>query len=127
MKKETKLWITYAKENLTAAQVLLENQLYNACLQNTQQALEKFLKALIIENKLFFSKTHHIQELVNILKDARISIPLKPEETELIDSIYLPSKYPLGSALPLYQPTEKIAKKCLAIVERIQNYIEDYL
>ena len=49
MKDETRLWLVYAQENLTSALVLLQSCLFNPCLQNTQQAVEKSLKACLFE------------------------------------------------------------------------------
>jgi HEPN domain-containing protein len=49
MKDETKKWLEYAGENLASAQVLVDSQLYNPCLQNVQQAVEKMLKALLLD------------------------------------------------------------------------------
>ena len=57
MKDETKLWLDYAKENLLSAQILLESSLYNTVLQNTQQSIEKDLKALFIEKGIKHRKT----------------------------------------------------------------------
>lgn len=49
MQEETKIWIRYAEENLEAAEVLLKSELYNPCLHNIQQSIEKALKSLFIE------------------------------------------------------------------------------
>lgn len=49
MKDESKIWLSYAKENLLAAQFLSTQSLYNPCLQNVQQSIEKGLKALLLE------------------------------------------------------------------------------
>ena len=49
LKGETKIWLKYSKENFDSANVLLQNNLFNPCLQNVQQAVEKALKALLIE------------------------------------------------------------------------------
>jgi len=38
MKEQTKKWLEYADENLSSAKVLLDNGLFNPCLQNVQQA-----------------------------------------------------------------------------------------
>ncbi|MBU2444452.1 MAG: HEPN domain-containing protein [Bacteroidetes bacterium] len=48
MKEETKNWITFSEENLEAGKILLESQLYNPCLHNIQQSIEKALKSLFI-------------------------------------------------------------------------------
>jgi hypothetical protein len=49
MKDETKRWLDYADENLRSAKLLLDNKLFNPCLQNVQQAVEKMLKAILAE------------------------------------------------------------------------------
>ena len=46
MKDETSRWLLYAKENLDSAKLLSENNLYNPCLQNVQQCIEKSLKTI---------------------------------------------------------------------------------
>lgn len=67
MQEETKSWLTYSEENIEAAKVLLENELYNPCLHNIQQSIEKALKSLFIEKLIPFKKTHNIMELKTIL------------------------------------------------------------
>lgn len=49
MQEETKNWLKYSEENLEAAKVLLESELFNPCLHNIQQCVEKALKSIIIE------------------------------------------------------------------------------
>lgn len=121
MKGETKRWLEYADENLKSAKVLLSNELFNPCLQNAQQAVEKILKAMLVEFSIKFKKTHSINELAMMLAENHLDIDLAEEDCELLDSIYLPSKYPLGSALPDFEPDEQICKNCIAIAERIRG------
>ena len=52
MREETKAWIKFAEENIDAASVLFESSLFNPCLQNIQQCVEKALKAIIIEKAI---------------------------------------------------------------------------
>ena len=117
MKNETEIWITYAEENLTSSEVLLNSSLFNPSLQNAQQAVEKFLKALLIENSVNLIKTHSIRELVGKLADLSIDTLISEDDTDLLDSIYLPSKYPLSSVLPHYMPDEDICRHCLNIAQ----------
>ena len=119
MRKETKDWVKYSQENLEASKILLESGLYNPCLHNIQQSIEKALKALFIENAIKFKKTHNILELKTILENNSLSIELSDDECDFLDSIYLPSKYPIGSALPYFQPDEKICKESLSLAERV--------
>jgi HEPN domain-containing protein len=123
MKGETKRWLEYADENLRSAKVLLDNGLFNPCLQNTQQAVEKMLKAMLLEFAIKFKKTHSINELVMTLAENDLDINLAEEDRELLDSIYLPSKYPLGSILPDFEPDEQICKNCIAIAERVKESV----
>lgn len=88
MKNETARWLLYAEENLRSAQLLLEGRLYNPCLQNTQQAVEKMLKALLIEATATVRKTHSISQLLGLLNEAGFRIAMSQDESDLLDSIY---------------------------------------
>jgi len=123
MKDETKQWLEYSDENLMSAKVLLDNRLFNPCLQNAQQAVEKMLKAVLVELSIKFKKTHSINELVMMLAENRLDIDLAEEECELLDSIYLPSKYPLGSILPDFEPDEQTCRDCIAMAERVRESV----
>jgi HEPN domain-containing protein len=55
MKGETRTWLTYADENLDVAVLAFDHGHLNACLQNAQQAVEEYLKAMIVERSLEFT------------------------------------------------------------------------
>ncbi len=105
MQDETVIWLRYADDNFKSAKVLLDNGLLNPCLQNSQQAVEKALKAVLAEHGLPLRKTHSVNELIVILLENDFVINVTEDECDLLDSIYLPSKYPFGSALPDFNPT----------------------
>ena len=127
MKDETKLWLDYAKENLLSAQILLESSLYNTVLQNTQQSIEKDLKALFVEKGIKLQKTHSISSLVETLKQNNIIIDISEDDMDLIDSIYLSSKYPFGSVLPDFEPDNSICETCINIARNIKEDVKTYL
>lgn len=127
MKEETKNWITFSEENLEAGKILLESQLYNPCLHNIQQSIEKALKSLFIELGIKLKKSHRISELRNELLKKKIVVHISEDDCDLMDSIYLPTKYPIGSALPDFFPDEKIAKKCLSIAESVLEEVRKVL
>ena len=110
MQEETKSWLIYSEENLEAAKILLESELYNPCLHNIQQSIEKALKSLFIEKVIPFKKTHNIMELKTILEKNGIRVELTDDECDFLDSIYLATKYPIGSALPFFYPDKEICK-----------------
>jgi len=60
MKDETKIWLNYSKENLESAKILLNSELFNPCLQNAQQCVEKALKGILVDNSIKLKKTHSI-------------------------------------------------------------------
>ena len=119
MKDDSRAWLTYAGENLAAAEVLLNQRLYNPCLQNVQQSVEKSLKALLFEKAHSQRKTHSISELVRLLANHQITIRLTEEDCDLLDSIYLPSKYPLAGVLPDFEPDVCLCRQCLSLAESV--------
>lgn len=119
MKEETKIWLNYARENLDSSKILLESKLYNPSLQNAQQTVEKTFKALLVENEISVKRTHDIFELNLILRKSNIIISISDEECDLLNSIYIPSKYPLGSVLPDFEPDEMICEKVFKIASRV--------
>ena len=127
MKDETRTWLTFADENLDVAGLALKHGHLNACLQNAQQAVEKYLKAVIIERDFEFRRTHSIRELVGILSDQGIGVNISEDETDLMDTIYLPSKYPIYSALPHAAPEPEISKDALKIAEKVRGSISGIL
>ncbi|OHB63011.1 MAG: DNA-binding protein [Planctomycetes bacterium RBG_13_62_9] len=127
MKDETRTWLEYAHENLSAAKLLLDHDVFNPCLQNVQQTVEKMLKALLVESGDKVKRTHSISELVALLSAKGLSVPLVADECDLLDSIYLPSKYPLGSALPDFEPDRVICDRCVGIALRLRHAVEELL
>lgn len=127
MNAETKTWLTYAGENFASAKVLLENGLYNPCLQNVPQAVEKMLKAVLIELDEKPKRTHSIVELATVLGEKGRVITITEDEMNLLDSVYLPSKYPLGNALPDFEPDRTLCQQCLGIAERVRDAVSDIL
>ena len=127
MKDETKKWLEYADENLRSARLLLDSELFNPCLQNVQQAVEKMLKALLMELTKKIKKTHSMNELVNILDKHGLNVDMTEDDCDLLDSIYLPSKYPLGSILPDFEPDLQTCRKCVALAERVWDSVTSLL
>jgi HEPN domain-containing protein len=119
MQEETENRLKYSEENLETAKIVLESELYNSCLHNVQQSVEKSLKALFVENAIPFKKTHNIMELKTSLEKNNINIELMDDECDFLDSIYLPTKYPIGSALPYFYPDKEICKSSITLAERV--------
>ncbi len=56
MKDETRIWLEYAKENLKSSKVLLESKLYNPCLHNVQQRVEKVKYEILSDDGSFYGE-----------------------------------------------------------------------
>jgi len=119
MNDEAKEWLAYAEETLRVATLALESRLLNSCIHNAQQATEKALKTLCFTRGLPLKKTHSIRELRDDLAKAGHAVGLSDDECDLLDSVYLPSKYPVASVLPRFYPDERIARQCLAIAQEV--------
>jgi HEPN domain-containing protein len=76
---------------------------------------EKALKALHLVSGLPLKKTHSIGELRSELLRVNVDPGISEDDAELLDTIYLPSKYPLGSVLPNFEPDAEMARRCLTI------------
>jgi len=127
MKNETKEWLKFSEDNLLSAKILVQNFLYNPCLQNIQQTVEKALKSIIIEKSIRFIKTHSLTELKNYLQSNSIFIEISDEECDFLDTIYIPSKYPLGGVLPDYNPDNEICQIYIQVAERILDSVKYFL
>jgi len=127
MKDETKIWLIYANENLDSSQILLESHLYNPCLQNIQQSVEKSIKAILIEKSIKLKRTHDILELKYLLQSKDIQIDITDDDCDFLNTIYMPSKYPIGSVLPEYDPDDKICNQGILIAKKVINSVKQYL
>jgi len=119
MNADSRVWLSYAEENLEVARLSFGRGLLNPCLQNAQQCVEKALKAAIVDNGLQFRKTHNIRELAGILTAAGLDAGNAEDEGELLDSLYVPSKYPVVRILPDYIPDRKTSEQCVDVAARV--------
>jgi len=124
MKSETKEWLKFSEENLLSAKILVHSYLYNPCLHNIQQSVEKALKSLVIEKTIRFIKTHSLTELKNYLQSNSVYIDISDEECDFLDTIYLPTKYPLGSVLPDFNPDDEICLIYIQVAERVLDSVK---
>ncbi len=96
----------------------LASELWNPCLQNAQQTVEKSLKALRSQRGLPEQRTHGIRILWQGLADAGTVVGMDVSECLLLDSIFMGSKYPGFSVMPDAPPDAAICRQCVAIAEK---------
>lgn len=127
MREDFRDWLDYAEENLLAAEILFEEDLFNPSLQNSQQAVEKGLKALLSFRNIPVERTHSILRLVELNSNYGMAPPLSEKECDLLDSIYLPSKYPLGGVLPDFEPDRGITQIAVDLAGRVIGFVKGVL
>jgi HEPN domain-containing protein len=103
----------------------LQSGLLNPCLQNAQQTVEKALKAIWVHRVMPVRRTHSIRELNRDLEMTGLETGLREEDCNLLDSIYVSSKYPLDSVLPYSLPDIGIARRCLGLARQILALAEN--
>jgi HEPN domain-containing protein len=72
MKEITKAWFEFAKQDLKDAEILLKNRSTKGCVWHCHQAIEKILKAIIIEKG---KRPRKIHDLIELLKEANVKLP----------------------------------------------------
>jgi HEPN domain-containing protein/predicted nucleotidyltransferase len=129
MREETKNWLEFAKEDLNAARDNLEINYYRISVFLSQQAIEKSLKALIIEEQEILIRTHSLSQLgfeANI-DDEMITFFRNTSK------IYINTRYPDGEHQQIQtkftisdaQKFLECAEKVMAlVVKRVNNPIK---
>ena len=93
MKRETGIWLGRAEGDLTMAELGLGRGLFDQCIFHCQQALEKLLKAILIERSPT-SRARRSHDLV-LLAEA-VELTLSREQFQFLrrlGELYVPSRY----------------------------------
>ena len=130
MKKITKKWLEYAKGDLEAAKVLLKsaksNYSFQLCVLCCHQAIEKILKAIIVENGETPIKTHN---LVFLLQKTKLEIPADFKNyIEELNPHYQPARYPdVVYKGPILKYDEEVARYHSNQTQNLFSWLEKKL
>jgi len=122
MKKGTKAWLDFAHRDLESSRVLVDREyVSNVVLFHAQQCVEKCLKALLEENDVLVPHIHSVVKLHSLVTEkAGISLTLEEDELDLVDAVYIDTRYPSGlGLLPSGFPTKEDAREILGIAEKV--------
>lgn len=87
-----KKWFDFANRDLQNAEILFKNKSYEGCVLNCHQALEKYLKGVILEMNKSIRKTHDLPTLLN---DTGFNFPKEILDfVQELNAYYQPSRYP---------------------------------
>lgn len=130
MKQKTKRWLPYVKADMEVAHVLISQKKKTRwtnvlILWHCQQAIEKLLKAVIVEKEKELLKIHNLRRLREIGE-----VELPDEYFNLIivlNKYYLQSRYPdlIYKALP--NPTNILTQKLFQQTNSLHLWLLNYL
>jgi len=118
-------WLKRAERDYKVALLLGSDEeggfFEDACF-HCQQAVEKFLKALIIYCGGRFKRVHALKPLCESINSLGISVDgvLLEEDIKMLDGFYTGCRYP-GAAIPRYEE----ALEAIKIVEKVKRFVEN--
>jgi HEPN domain-containing protein len=117
-------WIHRAEEDLDSAVHLLgrmPRRPTNAICFHAQQAVEKYLKSLLVHEGTDFPKTHDIEELVALLRSPAV-VELGVEEQRRLTLYATRARYPGWPDVSLVE-----ARRAVALARRVRRAIRRLL
>jgi len=124
MKKETKEWLNIAKEDKEVAEMTWKTKRYVYAIMFWQQAVEKIIKAYIIEAiNVLPRKTHDIDQL---LQQAKLDVNiLKIKDTKELTRAFMRTRYEDLSRK--YYSDKKKVEPLIKQAQKIYLWIEEKL
>ncbi len=121
-------WLYKGKEDLLFAKVAFEEtNFYSQICCLCQQAVEKYIKAVILAEKGEIAKKDKIHNLNILAKKCKSLIDLSQfnEELRVLTQAYIPARYPDESHFKVFSKEE--ARESIEVAEKIINFIEEKL
>ena len=112
MKKQVEDWVLLTDKDLQAAEIIINDEypLTNIVAFHCQQAIEKYLKAFIIERDASSIRTHDLIKLNGMINETQ-NLCIDEHKLIVLNEVYMDSRYPgdLG-LMPNGMPTKEQAK-----------------
>jgi len=122
MKKITKKWVKFAKDDLKNAKILLKNKRYLGAIYYSHQTIEKFLKAILVEKKKKVPKTH---DLLDLLKQTELPYPRETLEfLQELNPYYNPIRYPDAPEVVSLKLRRQKAEKILKLTQETIKWLK---
>lgn len=89
-------WLQLARSDLALGRVALDTPdvLLEAACFHAQQCVEKALKALLVQRGVLFPRTHVLETLLDLLKEAKLELPLEVDESFTLTQYAVQTRYP---------------------------------
>lgn len=117
-------WLDRGIAFMKMAYLALSSGVYNLTCFNAHQAIEMFLKGLIVDATGSHPFTCSLTELLEFLKRLGREVPEGAfREAEWMEPHYILARYPARGVKPY---TETTAKRCIAVMELITGLVEKW-
>lgn len=121
MKTITQKWLEYVEEDLKAAEILFKNKRYLGCIYHCHQAIEKILKAILVEKEKTVPKTH---DLLDLLKQSEIKYTKEILEfLQELNPYYTPIRYPDTPEAVSLKIKKQRAMRFLKLTKEISKWL----
>jgi HEPN domain-containing protein len=89
-------WIGKAEQDLAAAGILLKNatRLPAVIAFHAQQAVEKYLKAILVRHQVYFPKTHDLGKVLDLVAECEPATAARLQESTLLTPFGAEGRYP---------------------------------
>ena len=89
-------WLAHAESDLRITQICRSDSgvLPNQTVFHAQQAAEKAIKAVLLEHKIRFPRTHDLGELIVLIQQHAVMWPFAPDEVEALSPFAVETRYP---------------------------------
>jgi HEPN domain-containing protein len=128
---EASEWLQRARSNLEVAKKIEKTDfvqngggifIEEICFE-LQQAVEKSLKALMVEKRIQIAKTHNISDLIARLEQGNINVPPEIKQARLMTNYAVMTRYPhYDESL-----TEEDYSEALEITKNVYNWVKGLL
>lgn len=118
-------WLGKADEDFRVAEHLASGAAAysGATCFHAQQAVEKYLKAFLVEHQIEFSKTHDLGELLDLASSADPSLEKSLREVTALNPYSVDTRYP--GDFP--ETTSKDARKAVELARRARETLVNLL
>lgn len=118
-------WIMKGDQDLAAAEIVLQSgvRLQFVIAFHAQQAVEKYLKALLVRHQVYFPKTHDIGKVLDLVAACEPAIAEDLHEATLLTPFGVEIRYPGDT--PELMPGEET--RAVEIARRVRDAVKALL
>jgi HEPN domain-containing protein len=125
MKKEVDEWLKYAEHDITTVSLIISDPALTQIMAfHCQQAVEKCLKAYLLENSKPIIKTHDLIKLYAMTKAVK-DLGIDEIKLKAVNEVYVETRYPSDMGLlPNGIPTIEEVQKFFEFAQNVEKIIK---